>query len=131
MRRIVLISVPGLLAAACVPPDAKDLPQPDPAIYQREAPPPKSDSNVYTFELIGKNSLGTAAIGVHPTAGPDAAPEGSMAGADGKSRAEAAATFFAENAVCQGTEFKLVPGETSQYDAAANTWTVFGRCVEA
>lgn len=123
MKRIAVIA--ALFLAGCVQPQG---PAPGAEAYQRPAPSLETDTNVYTFRHEGPNRLGTAAVTVQPTAGPNAPPDGTMSGTDGKARAEAAAAFYAESALCNGGRFALAPDAASRFDAAANAWTVFGRC---
>lgn len=127
MKRVFLLS---LLLGACAQP-AAEAPVPGEDLYARRAAAVESDANVYTFRHEGPNPLGTAAVTAHPTAGPDAAPAGTLAGPMGQAKAEAAAAFYAENTLCNGVPFRLASDAVSRYDAATNSWTVFGRCVRA
>lgn len=124
MRWALLIAT--LALAACVQPVKGPAPGAD--AYTRPAPRLATDANVYVFEQDGPNSLGTTAVTVRPTAGPDAAPAGTISGIEGRARAEAAAAYYAENTLCEGTPFRLAAEATSRYDPATNAWTVFGRC---
>ena len=126
-----LLLIPPALLAGCVQPAATTAPAAGAAVYTREAPAPESDANVYTFSHEGPTQLGTAAVTARPTAGPDAAPGGSLAGPGGQAKAEAAAAFYAQNTICNGGAFRLAPDAASRYDAGTNSWTVFGRCVRA
>ncbi|HUF55068.1 MAG TPA: hypothetical protein VMM55_00740 [Thermohalobaculum sp.] len=126
MRRPVVL-VPLLLAACAAP-----APEPPAETYARvPAEVANNDTNVYYFHHIGPNSLGTLAVTARPTAGPNAAPAGTIAGEGGRAKAEAAVAFYGSNELCDGAAFRLASEATSQYDPATNAWTVFGRCVGA
>lgn len=119
-----------LMLGACAAP--APAPAPADTAYTREPPVlAGNDTNVYHFEHAGPNSLGTLAVTAWPTAGPNAAPSGTLGGPAGQAKAEAAAAFYAENALCGGVPFLLASDATSQFDASRNSWTVFGRCTAA
>ena len=129
--RPVAVRAPALVAllllAACAEPQA-----PEPPPYDRvPAEVANNDTNVYAFDHAGPNRLGTLAVTAWPTAGPKAAPAGTIAGEGGRARAEAAVAFYGANELCDGAPFRLASEATSQYDAARNAWTVFGRCAGA
>lgn len=126
-----LLLIPPALLAGCTPQATTTGATAGAEVYTREAPAPVSDANVYTFSHEGPNRLGTTAVIARPTAGPDAAPSGSLAGPQGRAKAEAAAAFYAQNTICDGGAFRLAPDTASRYDAGTNSWTVFGRCVRA
>ena len=115
-----------LLLAGCA---AERQTAPPPETHARvPAPIANNDTNVYAFEHIGPNRLGTLAVTAHPTAGPNAAPAGSLAGEAGRAKAEAAVAAYGSNEFCDGAPFRLAAESTSRYDPAKNAWTVFGRC---
>ena len=124
-RRLLPISGLLLLGACAEPaaaPGPVGLPVP-PAVAN-------NDTNVYQFERQGPDVLGNAVVTARPTVGPDAAPAGSMADPADRAKAEAAVAFYARNALCDGATFLPLDG-TSRYDAAENSWTVYGRCAGA
>ena len=115
-----------LLLGACAEPAAA----PVPAEASVPSAVANNDTNVYHFDRQGPDKLGNATVTARPTAGPDALPNGTLAGPVGRAKAEAAAAFYAQNALCGGGAFRPLDG-TSRYDAARNSWTVYGRCAGA
>ena len=112
------------LLAACA---ASEAPAPEPYV-RVPAEVANNDTNVYAFEHLGPNRVGTLAVTAWATAGPNAAPAGTLAGEAGRAKAEAAAAFYGQNELCDGAPFLMAGEGTSRYDASRNAWTVFGRC---